>query len=106
MSNFLTPQQQALHENTPPQRLRELALESIELARVVAKNPSAPSDLLKVLSDYHDDIETRKNVTANPNTPIKQLFTGGACFPVELLNNPVFPLLILENPSKKYSSIN
>ncbi|RUS93139.1 hypothetical protein DSM106972_097330 [Dulcicalothrix desertica PCC 7102] len=46
--------------------MRDLADESIELARVVAKNPSTPPDVLEALSGYEHDLEIQRNVTANP----------------------------------------
>ena len=42
--------------------------ESDALARIVAKNPSAPVSLLRVLSRSEDEA-TRKNVILNPFTP-------------------------------------
>ncbi|BAZ18710.1 hypothetical protein NIES4071_105950 (plasmid) [Calothrix sp. NIES-4071] len=96
MSNSLI--EQAADINTHPDILRDLALKSIELVRVVVKNPSAPPDVLDALSGYEHDPEIQRNVTANPNTPVEVLITLGADFPSELINNPVFPLLLLENP--------
>ncbi|RUS93141.1 hypothetical protein DSM106972_097350 [Dulcicalothrix desertica PCC 7102] len=93
-----SPIDQAADINTHPDILRDLADESIELARVVAKNPSTPPDVLEALSGYDHDPEIQRNVTANPNTPVEELITLGADFPYELINNPVFPLLVLENP--------
>ncbi|RUT04992.1 hypothetical protein DSM106972_038130 [Dulcicalothrix desertica PCC 7102] len=90
---------QAADINTHPDRLRDLADFCIELARVVAKNPSAPPDVLEVLSGYQHDPEIQRNVTTNPNTPSEVLIALGADFPSELINNPVFPLLVLEKPS-------
>lgn len=93
-----SPIEQSADVNTHPDILRQLVNESIELARVVAKNPSTPRDVLEALSGYLDDSEILRSITANPNTPIEQLILLGANFPSELINNPVFPLLILENP--------
>ncbi len=50
----LNLQQEAVHENTPSDRLIELAQISTELAQLVAKNPSAPSELLRELSESSD----------------------------------------------------
>ncbi|RUS93142.1 hypothetical protein DSM106972_097360 [Dulcicalothrix desertica PCC 7102] len=96
MSNSLIDQ--AVDINTHPDILRYLVSESIELACVVAKNPSTPPDVLEALSGYQHDPEVQRNVTANPNTPVEVLIALGAEFPFELINNPVFPLLVLENP--------
>lgn len=69
MSNSLI--QQAEDISTHPDILRQLAASSIELARIVAKNP---------------------------NTAVNDLILLGAYFPSELISNPVFLLLLLENP--------
>lgn len=95
MSNLLL---EASDINTPPERLEKLAHKTIELARVVAKNPSAPPDLLEDLFYHQEDEELHQNIVSNPNTPIDALLELGAEFPRELVNNPVFPLLLLENP--------
>ena len=60
--------QEAASENTPPERLRELANMSIKLARVVAQNPSANPDVLQSLQSHPDSI-VRQNLVMNPNTP-------------------------------------
>jgi hypothetical protein len=52
----LSLEQEAIHESTPCDRLRELAEISIELAQLVAKNPIAPSELLRELSNSSDTI--------------------------------------------------
>lgn len=87
---------EAGREDTPQERLQELASLSDELAEVVAQNIAAPPDLLSKLA-RHDSKAVRKAVTGNPNTPVITLFVVGEYFPQELLNNPVFPLLTLEN---------
>lgn len=58
---------QASNTHTHPRILRKLAYENVELARVVAKNPSAPPDLLAALASHQHDPELQKNVTGNPN---------------------------------------
>ena len=90
--------QEASNENTPTFRLTELAAISTNLKRLVAKNISAPPELLQELS-YSCDHATRQNVAANPNTPTDVLLYLGGKFPEQLLNNPVFSLLWLENPN-------
>ncbi len=65
-------ERQASDVNTPPEQLRQLAAQDIAIAQRVARNPSADLDLLLEL---------------------------GAKFPAELLDNPIFPLLMLENPA-------
>jgi hypothetical protein len=96
MSDTLLDEAKSLE--TVPERLSELALVSIGLARVVAGNPNTSPKLLKELS-RSDDFETRQNTTGNPNTATDILFKLGREFPEEFLNNPVFGLLLLENPN-------
>ena len=45
-----------------------------------------------------DDAAIRKAVASNPNTPTDILWKLADRFPRQLLENPVFELLILENP--------
>ncbi|MEB3178490.1 MAG: hypothetical protein VKL59_05530 [Nostocaceae cyanobacterium] len=97
-SATLSRLEKAIETNTPTESLQELAHTSIEFARLVASNPMAPSVLLRKLCDIQDTV-TRRNVTANPNTPSQVLLKLGAEFPRELLANPIFPLLFLENPN-------
>ena len=67
-----TAEKEASLETTSPERLRELAEQNVKLARIVA---------------------------SNPNTPRETLLELGTEFPEELLKNPVFDLLLLENPN-------
>lgn len=64
----------------------------------IAENAATPAEILKDLA-LLDNIQIRIAVVSNPNTPCDTLFQLGAEFPQELLNNPVFPLLVLENPN-------
>ncbi len=96
-SEFLSLQE-AANEETSGDRLKQLTKISTKEARLVAKNPSAPPALLRELGNSSDTI-TRKNVAANPNTPTEVLLKLGGEFPLQLLDNPVFFLLLLENPN-------
>jgi hypothetical protein len=91
-------QQEAAKEKTSSDRLVELAHISTELAQFVAKNPCAPPDLLRELSNS-SDATICQNVAANPNTPTEVLLKLGSKFPQQLLDNPIFSLLWLENPN-------
>lgn len=64
--------EEALDETTPSERLRELAASS--------------------------QMKTRFAVAQNPNTPVDVLITLFSEAPLDVLNNPVIPLLLLENP--------
>ena len=67
----LIPEQQAAKPNTSPEDLIYLAKTSNKLARLVA---------------------------SNPNTPAYILLRLGVDSPAEFVQNPILPLLILENP--------
>ena len=90
--------QEATNEQTPPERLRELAQINSTIATLVANNPNATTELLTELADSEENF-IRKNVAANPNTPMEVLWKLGEEFPQEVLDNAVFPLLLLENPN-------
>ncbi|HEY9607791.1 hypothetical protein [Allocoleopsis sp.] len=96
LSGYLSLQQEATNERTSCDRLRELAAISTDLARRVAANLSSPSELLRTLANSRD-ATTRSYVAANPNTPTEVLLYLGREFPEQLLNNPIFSLLWLEN---------
>jgi hypothetical protein len=75
MKTVLTPQQEAVSLKTSSERLQKLA------------------------TLYFQDQEILKAIATNPNTPPKLLLKLGAKFPQVLLNNPMFDLLLLENPN-------
>jgi 3-methyladenine DNA glycosylase AlkC len=89
-------QQEAANEKTTGDRLRKLSQINTNLAQLVAQNPGAPAELLEKLAT-RIDVTTRQNVAANPNTPTEVLLRLANEFPREVLSNPVFPLLFLEN---------
>lgn len=93
-----TTQKQAADENTSPEQLRMLVAQSIEILRLVANNPSADPELLRELAS-NAFAKILEGVASNPNTPTDVLFDLGQRFPGQLLNNPVFSLLMLENPN-------
>jgi len=97
-STTLSRLEKAIQPTIPTESLQELAHSSIEFARMIASKPMTPPVLLRYLGDTQDTI-TRQNVTANPNTPSEVLLKLGAEFPGELLANPIFSLLFLENPN-------
>lgn len=75
MKSVLTPQQEAVSIKTSSERLQKLA------------------------TLYAQDQEILKAIATNPNTPPKLLLKLGAKFPQVLLDNPMFDLLLLENPN-------
>ncbi len=92
-----TRKQEATNETTTPERLEELARVSPQLAALVAKHPNAAPELLRELASSAN-AATRKGVATNPNAPTDVLLKLGE-FPGQLLDNPVFPMLLLENPN-------
>lgn len=65
--------------------------------RQAAGNPQTRPELLRQLANSGDAV-TRLKVAGNPNTPTEVLLSLGAEFPQQLLANPVFSLLLLEDP--------
>ncbi|MEO1762449.1 MAG: hypothetical protein AAFR83_10835 [Cyanobacteria bacterium J06629_18] len=96
--NLQKLRQEAASENTSPRRLEELAKFNIELTRIVSKNANTSPQFLQHLSSSSDTL-IRENIAANPNTPTEILLELGAEFPQQLLDNPIFYLLLLENPN-------
>jgi pentose-5-phosphate-3-epimerase len=93
---ILTPEQQACSLNTSSKQLHALAEQSKKLARLVCTNPNAAPDLLQKLANSCDD-KILLAIASNPNTPTNILWKVGVEFPEEVLSNPVFSLLLLEN---------
>tara|TARA_B100000315_G_scaffold249347_1_gene280421 strand:+ start:630 stop:938 length:309 start_codon:yes stop_codon:yes gene_type:complete len=81
-----TARREAADETTSSERLAALAEESDAVARIVAKNPSAPVDLLRVLGRSEDEA-TRKNVILNPFASFDILSDLENEFPEIFLNN-------------------
>jgi len=82
-----TDRRQAADETTSSERLVALAEESVTLARITAKNRSAPVSLLRVLS-HSEDEATRKSVILNPFAPFDVLSDLEIQFPELFVNNP------------------
>ncbi|MEM7554681.1 MAG: hypothetical protein AAF378_11360 [Cyanobacteria bacterium P01_A01_bin.84] len=91
-------EQQAVDEDTPQDELRILASKSVELARLVATNPRTEPEILENLA-LSDDLETRKEVILNPNTPIDILIKLAKELPQLFFQNSVLELLFLEKTS-------
>jgi len=82
---------EAADETTSSERLTALAEESDALARIVAKNPSAPVSLLRALSRSEDEA-TRKGVVTNPRAPYDVLNYLENQFPEVFMNDPALEL--------------
>jgi hypothetical protein len=87
-----------MDEKTPPKSIDTSLVNNLEQARVAAEDISTDPELLQELA-RSQDITTRRAVAANPNTPADTLLKLGAEFPTQLVENPVFSLLLLENPN-------
>ncbi len=79
-----------MDDTTPP------LTKNVTQAQLLAAEPSTDPELLRELA-LSTDQQTRQSVVGNPNTPSDVLLKLGAEFPSQLLDNPVFPLLLLEN---------
>ena len=82
-----TARREAADKTTSSERLDSLAEENDALARIIAKNPSAPVSLLRVLSRSEDEV-TRKNLILNPISSYDILCELKDEFPEEFVNNP------------------
>jgi hypothetical protein len=98
LPEFHSLQLEAVNEKTSSDRLYELAQISTPLAQLVAQNSCTAPELLRELGNS-SDVTTHQHVAANPNTPTEVLLKLGSKFPQQLLDNPIFSLLLLENPN-------
>jgi hypothetical protein len=80
MSTPKTETAEAKSPDTPADRLKELAVQSAALARLVARNESAMPELLEQLS-HHSDATVRKGVCAHASTPPEALGRLGGQLP-------------------------
>lgn len=67
----------------------------------VASNPLTPPYVLADLR-HNRDLEIRRLVASNPNTPIGALMQLGKQFPDIIIENPVFKTLKIEEPNSKF----
>lgn len=74
---------------------------NVEEARQQAQDENTEPEILAELANS-EDIETRKCVASNPNTPTEALLKLGTEFPDEIIANPIFALLVLENPESRF----
>jgi Leucine rich repeat variant len=71
-----------------------------KIRRAIASGDNTPVAVLIKLSEDLDS-EVRQAVASNPNTPIEILERLGAKFPEAIINNPIFSILLLEDPDLK-----
>lgn len=89
------PQQSAVDPSVPADELRRIADGSLELARLVATNPSADSSLLTHLAAKRDS-EVLTHLASHPALPMELIITVGRHAPRQMWENPAFALWILE----------
>ncbi len=86
-----------MDENALPQ-FSNVAPTDVLQARIAAEDVSTDQEILRKLAQSSDKA-TREAVAANPNAPTDVLLKLAAEFPQQLLNNPIFSFLLLENPN-------
>ena len=86
-----------MDENALPQ-FSNVAPTDVLQARIAAEDVSTDQEILHKLAQSSDKA-TREAVAANPNAPTDVLLKLAAEFPQQLLNNPIFSFLLLENPN-------
>ena len=69
-----------------------------EQTRKLARDETTTPKVLAELANSEDK-QTRQALAANPNASIETLLSICFEFPGEVINNPIIPLFILENPS-------
>ena len=62
----------------------------------IAASEDTPSEVLEQLAQ-DEDADVRRRTASNPNTPPRILLSLGEEFPEEVIENPVFGLLLLED---------
>ncbi|BAY81252.1 hypothetical protein NIES267_07280 [Calothrix parasitica NIES-267] len=87
-----------MNENNSIQQTIAALEQDINQARIVAAEPTTNPEILRELALFNDE-KTREAVVSNANSPPETLVQLGEEFPSQFLDNPVFPLLILENPN-------
>lgn len=84
--------------DTPPDVLERLVGQSVSCNRKLALHSRASAAMLRILASSPDRI-TRRNVASNPQTPPDVLLRLVPSFPGEFFRNPVFDLMLIENPN-------
>lgn len=77
---------------------------NIQQARQAALDENTKPFVLDKLANSHDS-RVRQYTAKNPNTAVETLLELGNEFPEEIITNPVFNLLLLENPQSEFVQI-
>ena len=100
--NFNKKKELASAENSSIEVLKELSQDSdVTIRQAVANNSNTP---LEILQELRKDIDpnVREAVAGNPNTSIEDLKELAEEFPEAITANPIFDLLLLENPESDF----
>ena len=82
---------------TPATKLKTLLGKAAIYDRRLAQHPNAAPEMLVKLAKSRDRL-TRRGVVTNPQTPKDILLELAPSFPGEFFLNPVFDLLLIEEP--------
>jgi hypothetical protein len=93
-----SPVREAQDPNASAERLQELSATGSRARCAVARNLSAPTALLERLAEKSGRA-LLEALAQNPNTPPAALLKAGRLHPEALVTNPVFSLLLLEDPN-------
>lgn len=78
--------------------------QKLEVRKQLAKAEDTAPNILSALSN-DSDAKVRLLVASNPNTPVRVLQKLGEEFPDAITDNPIFNLLLLENPNTYFIKI-
>ena len=101
--NLSLLEQEAINEDTSPERLEELA-NIAEVAHLVAENVNSYPETLIKLARY-DNYNILKGIVSNPSTPTGILIHFGGQLPQELANNPIIDFWLLEEDNPLFYNI-
>jgi hypothetical protein len=81
--------------------MTDFSLASVEARLTIARNNAATADELRSLAK-DGDRAVRAATAGNPNTPTEVLLKLGEEFPDEITANPIFNILLLEDPENQF----
>ncbi|NJM77608.1 MAG: hypothetical protein HC852_19835 [Acaryochloridaceae cyanobacterium RU_4_10] len=79
----------------------DLNTAELSVRKAAAADAASPAELLTQLS-HDSDSEVRQAVTDNPNTPTEVLLQLGKEFPDEVVANPIFNIMLLEDLENRF----
>jgi formylglycine-generating enzyme required for sulfatase activity len=87
----------AADQESTPNQLCALAVQSPELARIVAANPAIDASVVELLKKQKDP-KVNRALAANPGTPMADLLELGERYTSEFVQNPIFDLALAADP--------